>query len=207
MTEKNGNTLEQVLRFVGKDTMEWTSVRRDAIGEIIFDVEGKGERKSSLPSFQARGAKAENVPAEMKPLQRMIGAWHDEIVTKVAEGSSVETSTSYTSRISPILGGHFVRHEAADNDGNVVYIAILTFDPKQEVYRQWNFRSNGPVSESRGQWGAATDTLTLTHEGQEITGRRTIHFLDEETKEWSLVYRDPQGKIHVHIDGKSTRQK
>ena len=143
----------------------------------------------------------------MKVLQRMAGKWHEEGVTRIAEGRPAETRITYTSKFSSILGGHFLLQRASDKDGKVVIVTVRTFDPEQQEYRQWLFDSNGSASELSGQWNDAKNTLTLTDEGESITGVGTIHFLDDETMEWEFVSKDAQGKVYLHVEGKSTRQK
>lgn len=184
-----------------------TTLSPENTGKINFESESTGKRKSPLPIFDAKEQESKVPPAEMKVLQRVVGTWQDEGVVKVAEGKNVDTRMTTTKEVTSILGGHFVRQEACDNDGKIVFVSIQTFDPQQQAYRQWLFHWEGFVTESSGQWDETTDTLTLTDEGQGITGVSTIHFLDDETAEWSVVYKDQQGKDYDNIEGKSIRQK
>jgi hypothetical protein len=61
--------------------------------------------------------------------------------------------------------------------------------------------------EARGEWDDATNTLTLTDEGQEITSTSTLRFSDKDTIQWSHISRDQQGKVYYDYVGKSVRQR
>jgi hypothetical protein len=110
-------------------------------------------------------------------------------------------------KVVPILGGHFVRCEVFDDDGKAIAMMIRTFDAEQQSYRQWMFHPGSCGVEARGQWDDATNTLTLTDEGQRITSTATIRFSDKDTMQWSHVSRDRQGKVYLNIEGKSIRQR
>jgi hypothetical protein len=206
-TDEDGNTIENVHRFIDKDTREWRHVARDSTGKIVFEAEATGKRKSTLTHPDVKDQEAKAPPAEMKVLERMVGKWHEEGVMRIAEGRRAETHMTYTSEFRSILGGHFILQRASDKDGKVVIMTIRTFDPERQEYRQWLFDSNGSASEVSGQWDESTDTLTFTDKGQETTGIATIRFPDEETTEWEFVSKDEQGKVYLHTEGKSVRQK
>ncbi|MHC4401009.1 MAG: DUF1579 family protein [Planctomycetota bacterium] len=205
--DKNGNTTEQVHRFIDKDRWDWTLIIKDRRREVVLDVEGKGKRKLSPASINVGEQVAKATPAEMKVLLRGVGTWQSEGVIKVAEGRPVEIRTTYTYEIIPILGGHFVRHRVCDEDGKAVAVIIQTFDPEQQQYRGWVFRSDGSTAESSGYWDEATSTLAMTGVGQRTTEISTTRFLDDRTAEWSLVSRDQHGKGLLNIQGKSIRLK
>ena len=61
--------------------------------------------------------------------------------------------------------------------------------------------------EARGQWDEATNTLTLTDEGQRITSTATLRFSDKDTMQWIFISRDRQGKVYFDTVGKSVRQR
>ena len=99
-------------------------------------------------------------------------------------------------------GGKFL---IADFDADRVM--IRTFDAEQQAYRQWVFHPGSCGVEARGQWDEATNTLTLTDEGQRITSVATMWFSDKDTMQWSFISRDRQGKVYFDAIGRSIRQR
>jgi hypothetical protein len=143
----------------------------------------------------------------MKLLQQMVGTWQESNVSRVAERTPVETRTKTTLKVAPILGGHFIRCEVFGDDGKAIAMMIRTFDAEQQAFRQWMFHPGSCGVESKGQWDEATNTVTLTDEGQRITNVTTIRFSDKDTMQWSHISRNGQGKVYLNIEGKSVRQR
>ena len=206
-TLPNGVTSTQTHRFIDNDTQEWTLVFKDSTGKVLLNMEAQAKRKASVTHSDAQRQGAKAPPPEMKLLQQMVGTWQETNVSRVAEWTPKETRGKSTSKVASILGGHFVRCEVFDDNGKAVAMMIRTFDAEQQAYRQWTFHPGSCGVESRGPWDEATNTLTLTDEGQIITSISTIWFSDKDTMQWSYVSRDPQGKVYLHIEGRSVRQR
>lgn len=84
--------------------------------------------------------------------------------------------------------------------------AIMTFDPREKAYRRWSFISTGPVEESRGEWDAATHTMTWTADGNELGGKTvtTSTFDDANRETWSIHFKDDKGEDATEVIGVST---
>ncbi len=203
----HGITSTEVHRFTDDETHNWTLVFKDRNGDVWFDLEAKAKRKALVTHSDAQQQGGEAPPPEMKLLQQMVGTWQESNVSRVAERTPVETRTKTTLKVVPILGGHFVRCEVFDDDGKAIAMMIRTFDAEQQACRQWMFHPGSCGVESRGQWDEATNTLTLTDEGQRITGTATIRFSDKDTIQWSFISRDRRGKVYFDAIGKSVRQR
>jgi hypothetical protein len=204
-TLPHGLTSTQVHRFTDNDTHRWTLVFKDRNGDVWFDLEAKVKRKAVEASSDSEQESGKAPPPEMKLLQQMVGTWQESNVSRVAEWTPKETRGQSTLKVSPILGGHFIRCEFTDGDREAMM--IRTFDTEQRAYRQWMFHPGSCGVESKGQWDDATNTLTLTDEGQRITSVATIWFSDKDTMQWSHISRDRQGKVYLNIEGKSIRQR
>jgi hypothetical protein len=203
----NAITSTQTHRFFDSDTQEWTLVFKDRTGKVLLDMEAKAKRKPLVTSSDSQGQGAKAPPPEMKLLRQMIGTWKESNVSRVAEWTPEETRGQSTLKVVPILGGHFVRCEVFDDDGKAIAMMIRTFDAEQQACRQWMFHPGSCGVEARGQWDDATNTLTLTDEGQRITSVATMWFSDKDTMQWSFISRDRQGKVYFDAIGKSVRQR
>ena len=159
-----------------------------------------------LATSDVRGQESKTPPPEMKILQKIVGAWQDDSTSKVAEWTPEETRAKTTSKANRTLGGRFVLSRVCDSEGKLSSIHLFTYDEEQQVYRQWFFDSNGATVESTGKWDESNSTLSFTNEKQGITGVFSIHFVGEDTMQWSVVSKDQQGKVYLDIHGKTTRQ-
>jgi len=206
-SSSNGITRTMVNRFIDNDTYEWSLVDKDRSGKVVFENEATAKRKTSVTSSDSHGQGTNPPPPEMKPLQQMVGTWREAHVSKVAEWTPEESRMTSILKVSPILGGHFVRCEVTDDDGKALAMMIRTFDTEQQAYREWMFPPGRFGGESRGQWDEATNTLTLANKRQGITGVTTIRFSDKDTMQWGVNLRDRQGKVYYDALGKSVRQR
>jgi len=206
-TLPNGNTSTQIHRLIDNERHEWTFVIKDRTGEVLLDMEAKAKRKPTATLSDALLQDGKAPPPEMKLLQQMAGTWQESNVSRVAEWTPKETRGQSTLKVVPILGGHFVRCEVFDDDGKAIAMMIRTFDAEQQAYRQWMFHPGNCGVEARGQWDEATNTLTLTDEGQRITSVATLWFSDKDTMQWSFISRDRKGKVYFDAIGKSVRQR
>ena len=203
----NGVTSTQSHRFIDNDMQEWMLAFEDSTGKVLLDMDAKAKRTPLATPSDAQSQRGKAPPPEMKLLQQMVGTWQESNVSRVAERTPVETRTKTTLKVTPILGGRFIRCEVFDEDGKAIAMMIRTFDAEQQAYRQWMFHPGSCGVESRGQWDDATNTLTLTDEGQRITSTATLRFADKDTIQWSHISRDRQGKVYLNIEGKSVRQR
>jgi Protein of unknown function (DUF1579) len=160
-----------------------------------------------LATSAVRGQETKAPPSEMKVLHRMVGVWKGEATSKVAEWTPEETHEKLWSKTDLTLGGHFLTSRGLDSEGKVSQIHLFTYDKEQQAYRRWFFDSNGSTVEHVGKWDEGSDTFTLKNEKRGITNVVSMHFVDEDTVQFSVVSKDRQGKVYFDMHGKTTRQK
>lgn len=159
-----------------------------------------------LASPHVGGREANAAPPEMKELYRLTGNWINEAVARTTEGATTEKREKGTSRISSIMEGRFVLGRGFDADGRLANMHMLTYDVKRQEYRQWSFDAKGITIESSGKWDASAKTFTFTGEIEGITATTTFRFTNPDNFQWSVFFKDGQGKVVADVQGKSTRQ-
>ncbi len=140
---------------------------------------------------------------KQKVLDRFIGNWR----SVSAPRESAETTATVGLTYRRILGGKFVEEEGVGVDGSTAKL-IYTYDPQQQCYRLWSFRSSMPPSEATGQWDAETQTFTWAYavnEGQEFVTVATHRFVDDDTFEWNAEGKDASGEVIWRVEGNATR--
>jgi hypothetical protein len=150
-----------------------------------------------------------NVSPESRVLEKYVGTWDEEMTNKPTEWvPKAEKSTAVTKR-TWVLGGNFVRGEGKWRPANTEYLHLLTYDPVANKYRSWYFDASGEMP--RGQVTGAWDEKagTMTWRGTDEAGNRTMgthQFIDKDRQAWTLVVRDPNGKVVLDLAGKCTRR-
>ena len=155
-----------------------------------------------LATSDVRGQESNAPPPEMKVLQKMVGAWRGEAISKVAESTPEETRGKGTSKADLVLGGHFLLNRWFDSQGKLKGIQLFTYDKEQQVYRLWSFHDDGFAVERAGEWDEGSNTLTLKNEIEGMASVSSIHFADEHTILWTLVFKDQEGKVYLDMHGK-----
>ena len=154
------------------------------------------------------GGAESQIPPEMKVLERMVGTWKSTSVSRVAKWTPEETRSTQTYKTELVLDGRFLHSKGFDEQGKLVNLQMFTYDPKKKTYRWWLFDSKGNAGESTGTWDEANQTLTLTNKAEGgIIGVMKIHFLDENTSEVKITWKEADGTIGFQMEGRSTRQK
>jgi hypothetical protein len=146
-----------------------------------------------------------NAPPEMKVLERLLGTWKVEQITRVPE----ETRSTNTVKRELVLGGRFVQEMGGfDNEGKPTHMGMYTYDSNRKSYRYWFFLSGGFYTESTGSWDESRQTLTFTNTlPGGATGVITLRFSDETTFVFSIISKDAGGEVGYHLEGKGVRQK
>jgi hypothetical protein len=145
-------------------------------------------------------------PPELKVLERLVGKWDSESVSKAAECTPQEGRAKGVLTREWVLNGRYVQETSKQSDGDA--IVMFTYDTAKRAYRWWMFNTQGHNIEMSGQWDEKTQTLTCTSElGNGLTNTSTIHFLDADTHQWTALVKDGQGKIFVDAAGTCTRRK
>ena len=215
MTWRNKNddgvTSVGKVRYPDDNTVEWSSVAKDAEGEIGFHVEGKATRVKQLPKRkEAPTSRPTSKPAdrsaEQKVLDFFVGDWKGTSAAPKAPWNPKAFSRTSTSSIVRAIGGRFIQ-DIRTSDGTA-HRWLTTYDVRLKCYRMWYFHSQGLTGECTGKWDAKTRTFTmLSDQDNGITSTGTIRVLDNDTFEWSGVTKDREGKAVFQIKGKNTRAK
>lgn len=149
-------------------------------------------------------AKADT-PAEMEALKGFVGTWKIEQTTKTADGREIKATGLTTSRF--VLGGRYLEYITHTNPGEQESLGLFTYDDAKKKYRSWFFTSSDQHSEWSGSWDAKTKTLTRTAKLQRGNIATAISkFVDDDTLEFSIVGRRPDGKTIFEIKSTMTRQ-
>ncbi len=156
---------------------------------------------------QGSFAQPPDKPPEIKILERYIGKWKFEMISKQAEWNPKESRYSGTSTNEWALDGWF-QHHKVKHDSGTEGIDMMTYDPRKKKYRSWSFDSFGFSNEMTGTWDEKAKTLTTKGDLEEgVTVISVMRFLDNDTREVTYVAKDAKGKIYLDIRGKVTRQK
>jgi hypothetical protein len=144
-------------------------------------------------------------PPELKVLERLVGTWNSESVSRVAVWTPVEARAKGVLTREWVLDGRFVQEKSKQSDGDA--IVMFSFDAEKKVYRWWLFNSHGHSMETQGQWDETTHTFMFTSDVGGLKNSSTIRFIDEDTHKWTAVVKDAQGKVFYDGEGKCTRRK
>jgi len=146
---------------------------------------------------------------ELKVLQRFIGSWEQQVVSKPAQWTPQKQTMGLTTKCEWILGGRMLQSKGEWSPGGIETLILMTYDAEKKVYRQWYFDSKGiiPRGEELGKWDEATKTLTWTGRlGNGITKTGVTRFIDKDTNEWTVVFKDSDGKVLLDMEGKAKRK-
>ena len=160
-----------------------------------------------LMQADVRGQESDAPPPEMKALERLVGTWDHEQIVKVPEETR---STNFVVKGELVLGGRFLQEMGDfDDQGKSTNTGMYTYDSNRKIYRYWFFHSSGFYWDSTGTWDESNQTFTFKGRvgAGDATTTATMRFSDEATLVYSLVTRDPGGKVHYHMEGKAVRQK
>ena len=144
-------------------------------------------------------------PPELKLLDQFAGNWRYDFTVYKSEWTPEEKHGTGTFTCQWTVGNRFLEEKGTESDGSS-HMKIFTFDAKAGVFRSWWFSSLGIFNDSTGRWDADKRTFIFTTplpSGQ--TGTATLHFVDDKTVEWDVIFKDA-AKVYFHNGGKSVRQ-
>lgn len=145
-------------------------------------------------------------PPELQVLERLVGEWNSESVSRVAEWTPVEARTTGVLTREWMLNGFFVQERAMQSDTDA--LVIFTYDSSKRSYRYWQFNGKGHAFETSGQWDEASKTLNCTADlDNGLTNTSSIQFIDNDTHTWKAIVRDRQGKVYFDGEGTCRRRK
>jgi hypothetical protein len=147
-------------------------------------------------------------PLELKVLERFVGTWDVEAVTKATVWTPTEKKEKCVEYNEMILEGWFLHGISKSPDGKTNAVVMNTYDPVKKEYRIRRFASGGLCDELTGQWDEATSTLTVTGDlGRGIALTAAFHLTDSDHREYHVVAKDDDGKVYVDIQAKVARRK
>lgn len=135
-------------------------------------------------------------PPELKVLERFVGTWDAEMISKPAAWTPKEVKTTGTNKYEWVLDGRFLQDTEQNGDGSEVF-GLWTFDATAKIYRGWFFGSEGNVVEWKGQWDEGLRMEADLGNGVVLTG--VNRFPDKDTYEWTLVAKDKDGKVYLDV--------
>jgi hypothetical protein len=154
----NGNTGTATGRFLDDGTQQFSLIGTHRDGKVFVDLKSTLKRQPEAIRVVRRRSKARaTTPVELAPLEKLIGKWDDESVSKVAEWTPEEVRLKFESDHFWMLGGKFVFHESKGA------IFLTTYSAQAKVFKMWHFNAGGYVHEWTGEWNADTDILRRRH--------------------------------------------
>ena len=198
-------------RFVDANTIESRVILKDKAGVVTRDVEEtlirKGETATSGSATSRKTTKTQQ-SQELIVLQRFIGSWQWQVVSRPAD-TSKSFALAFTDKVEWILRGRMIEHKMTWSPGNAHGLSLVTYDAEKREYREWHFESNGsiPRGENGGKWDESTQTLSLNGADPDgATTAQTLRFIDSDTIDWAMVSRDHTGEVVLKMDGRGKRR-
>lgn len=147
-------------------------------------------------------------PPELKVLERFVGTWDAESISKPAVWTPNEVRAKYVEVREMVLDGWFVESKGRAADGKVdSTLWMMTYDLARREYREWLFVTGGFSIQWSGQWDEATKSFSFTGDaGNGITSKLTAHFSDKDHIEFRIIATDSDGKVYQDMKGKLTRR-
>lgn len=145
-------------------------------------------------------------PPELKVLERLVGRWNSETVSRVAEWTPKETRATGVLTREWVLDGRFVQENSKQSDTDA--IVMFTYDSSKKEYRWWMFNAKGHAMEMAGQWDEPSKTFSFKADlGNGLVNTSTMHFIDNDMHKWRASVKDRQGKLYFDAEGTCKRTK
>ncbi len=193
----------QDLSAQGKEQLV-AGAARTALNALKQQVEAA---RGASTSTSSPAAEVAGLSPELKIFDYLPGNWRQTGTFFKAEWTPQQTQLTGTASCTRILNGRFFETKLKGPKGTVDHLMLTTYDAQRKSYRRWDFNSDS-ASESVGKWDADAKSMTWSHTRDDgLTSTTTDRHVDADTVEWSLVIKDPNGKVYLHLEGKSTRAK
>jgi hypothetical protein len=145
-------------------------------------------------------------PKELQVLDRLVGKWDSESVSRVAEWTPKEGHAKGVLTREWVLNGRYVQEISKQSDADA--IVMFTYDASKKAYRWWLFNSQGTNIETSGKWDEASQILSFSANlDGGLVNSSTIKFIDGDTHQWKATVKDGQGKVYYDGEGTCKRQK
>ena len=153
-------------------------------------------------------ADAEARSPELQVLERFVGSWEETVDLKPAGWVPQRATITATGTRRWILNGTMIENRGVWSPNRDEFLHLTSYDPARREYRQLYFDKNTTVpQEYRGTWDEATQTFTFKASlADGVTGTSTQKFSDKDTFTWTLLAKDPTGKVMLDMQGKCVRK-
>jgi len=204
-----GVTGTSITRFVDADTIETRLVVKDEAGVVTRHILETLTRKSKTAASDIPPADDNSVLSpEQKVFDHSPGNWRQTGTFFKAEWTPKQTQLTGTASCTRILNGRFIETKLKGPEGTPYHLILMTYDAQRKSYRRWDFDSDGQASEYIGKWDADAKSMTWSQTmGGSLTNTIADRYVDADTSEWSLVIKDRNGKVYLHVEGNSKRVK
>jgi hypothetical protein len=182
----DGNSLTATMQWRGPDQYEQTVQARNSVGQLTTDVLTTVTRRKDAKA--SRGKLPETAE---EALAAMVGNWRVEYVRKVVNGQQVNRPNLGVTVVDWVSGKRWLRQRTQIEQNGPNYLIICDFDPKSGDVREWYFDDQGGLDSGPARWDKTTHTLI----GAGGTALKTTKFIDADTIEWDLTFRDKTGKV------------
>jgi hypothetical protein len=136
-------------------------------------------------------------PPELKVLERFVGIWDCEIITKAAVWTPDEKREKAVEVNEMALDGWFLHGCSKTRDGKTIAVLMNTYDPAKKKYRIWRFAGRS-CEELIGSWDEKTSTMTITAEaGHGIATKAEFRIIDQDHREYRVLAKDGDGKVYL----------
>lgn len=199
-------------QFPDADTDNVTVWIKDDVGEVLLNHKFTKKRlpDDEGPAIAATWSKIDkrdDLPAELKVLDRMAGTWDAVHIVKPAAWTPDGDRTTSTVKREWILDGRFLLDTSKHSTGQEGMF-LVGFDPQRKAYRSWWFNSEGHRGPSQGTWNETTQTLTYVGEPQDgRTTRSSVRFADHDHEVVEVKVTDADGKVYFDMDIILTRRR
>jgi hypothetical protein len=198
--------------FPDQNTDQVAVWMKDETGTVLFDSVTRKTRQPAeygekVLAQWSRQKPGENLPPEMKVLDRLAGTWDAKVVFKPAQWTPSEVRTTSKNTRTWVLDGQFLQDTSEISDGTQGF-SLVTYDPQMKAYRSWWFNSEGRTSKSGGKWDAAAETLSFRADlGDGLTSYSSVRFIDRDRHDWKVMVKDGDGKLYFHGEWVVTRRR
>lgn len=198
--------------FPDADTDNVTVWIKDDVGEVLLNHKFTKKRLpekdgTAIAAAWSRIEARDDLPTELKVLDRMVGTWDAVHIMKPAVWTPNGDRTTSTITRKWILDGRVLLDTSKHSTGEEG-MSLLSFDSQRKAYRTWWFNSEGHRGPSQGQWNENTQTLTYVGEPQDgKTTRSSVRVADPDHEVVEVKVTDADGKVYFDMDIILTRRK